>query len=205
MSCVPYSALATGERGELERDAEGQPTLASGTVQDITERVRRERLLAAEAIALKAMTLGAPLDAVLEEILMGLESIFPGAMASVSLVSSDGQYLLQGMQNLLGNAWKYTSKQPNAVIDIGVAINESGETVYFVRDNGAGFDMAQADKLFGAFQRLHSPSDFAGTGVGLANVKRVVERHGGRVWAESRLDEGATFYFTLAESPQGEV
>jgi light-regulated signal transduction histidine kinase (bacteriophytochrome) len=83
------------------------------------------------------------------------------------------------------------------VIDVGATLNESGETVYFVRDNGAGFDMAHADKLFGAFQRLHTPTDFAGTGVGLANVKRVVERHGGRVWAEGYLQAGATFFFTI--------
>jgi light-regulated signal transduction histidine kinase (bacteriophytochrome) len=89
------------------------------------------------------------------------------------------------------------------VIDVGATLNESGKTVYFVRDNGAGFDMAHADKLFGVFERLHTPTDFAGTGVGLANVKRVVERHGGRIWAESRPHEGATFYFTLAESLEG--
>jgi PAS domain S-box-containing protein len=112
-------------------------------------------------------------------------------------VRGDPTLLLLVMQNLLSNAWKYTSKQPSAVIDVGATLNESGETVYFVRDNGAGFDMAHADKLFGAFQRLHTPTDFAGTGVGLANVKRVVERHGGRVWAEGYLQAGATFFFTI--------
>jgi PAS domain S-box-containing protein len=110
----------------------------------------------------------------------------------------DATLLLLVMQNLVGNAWKYTSKQTDARIDVGSELSDSGETVYFVRDNGAGFDMAHADKLFGAFQRLHAPSDFAGNGVGLANVKRVVERHGGRVWAEGHLDSGATFFFTLA-------
>ena len=112
-------------------------------------------------------------------------------------VRGDITLLLVVAQNLLGNAWKYTSKQADARIEFGAQQADDGETVYFVRDNGAGFDMAHADRLFGAFQRLHAPSDFAGTGVGLANVKRVIERHGGRVWAEGHLNEGATFFFTL--------
>ena len=112
-------------------------------------------------------------------------------------VRGDATLLLLVMQNLLSNAWKYTSKQADARIDVGSQTTTGGEAIYFVRDNGAGFDMAHADKLFGAFQRLHAPSDFAGTGVGLANVKRVIERHGGQVWAEGRLQEGATFFFTI--------
>lgn len=101
------------------------------------------------------------------------------------------------IQNLLGNAWKFTSLQPSARIDVGCKTGEDGEAVYFVRDNGAGFDMAYADKLFGTFQRLHSFTDYAGTGIGLATVKRVIDRHGGRVWAEAAEGQGATFYFTL--------
>ena len=112
-------------------------------------------------------------------------------------VHGDATLLMVVMQNLLGNAWKYTSKQADAWIEIGTQPTADGDAVYFVRDNGAGFDMAHANKLFGAFQRLHAPTDFAGTGVGLANVKRVIERHGGRVWAEGHLNEGATFFFTL--------
>ena len=113
------------------------------------------------------------------------------------LVRGDATLLLVVMQNLLSNAWKYTSKQTDARIEVGSQLNADGEIIYFVRDNGAGFDMAHADKLFGAFQRLHAPSDFSGNGVGLANVKRVIERHGGRVWGEGRLNEGATFFFTI--------
>ncbi|WP_397407069.1 ABC transporter substrate-binding protein [Polaromonas sp.] len=101
------------------------------------------------------------------------------------------------IQNLLGNAWKFTSLQPSARIDVGCKTGEDGEAIYFVRDNGAGFDMAYADKLFGTFQRLHSSTDYAGTGIGLATVKRVIDRHGGRVWAEAAEGQGATFYFTL--------
>ena len=100
------------------------------------------------------------------------------------------------VQNLIGNAWKYTSKRASACIEFGICI-WNGRAAYFVRDNGAGFDMAYADKLFGAFQRLHSPGEFSGSGIGLATVKRIVHRHGGEVGAEGRTSEGATFYFTL--------
>ncbi len=110
----------------------------------------------------------------------------------------DPRLLLAVFQNLLANAWKFTSKKPLARIDVGSELGADGETIFFVKDNGAGFDMAFAHKLFGTFERLHSPGDFPGTGIGLATVKRVIERHGGRVWAESNLNEGATFYFTLS-------
>ena len=101
------------------------------------------------------------------------------------------------LDNLIGNAWKYASKNDQAKIEFGIT-EENGRKAYFVRDDGAGFDMAHADKLFGAFQRLHGANEFEGTGIGLATVQRIVHRHGGRVWAESTVGEGATFYFTLA-------
>lgn len=110
----------------------------------------------------------------------------------------DARLLLAVFQNLLDNAWKFTSRQALARIEVGCQPGAGGETVFFVKDNGAGFDMAHMHKLFGTFERLHSPGEFPGTGIGLATVKRVIERHGGCVWAESKVNEGATFYFTLS-------
>ncbi|MBI9051255.1 MAG: response regulator [Anaerolineaceae bacterium] len=100
------------------------------------------------------------------------------------------------LENLLSNAWKFTSKVDNAIIEFG-ATEKDGRTVYFVRDNGAGFNMEYADKLFTIFQRLHSEKDFPGIGIGLATVARIIHRLGGRVWADSEVDKGATFYFTI--------
>jgi signal transduction histidine kinase len=108
----------------------------------------------------------------------------------------DPQLASNLVDNLLDNAWKFTRKTPLGRIELGSAEVEGAHT-FMVRDNGAGFDMAHKAKLFGPFQRLHSTSDFAGTGIGLATAQRIVVRHGGRIWAEAAVNEGATFYFTL--------
>ena len=100
------------------------------------------------------------------------------------------------LMNLLENAWKFTRKHATARIEFGV-IESPGGPVYFLRDDGAGFDMRDATRLFGPFQRLHKASEFEGTGIGLATVERIISRHGGRVWAEGEIEHGATFFFTL--------
>jgi light-regulated signal transduction histidine kinase (bacteriophytochrome) len=113
------------------------------------------------------------------------------------VVSADAGLLRVALENLLGNAAKFTSKRPRARLEVGTIVTDAGEVALFVRDDGAGFDARYASKLFGAFQRLHTTAEFPGTGIGLATVQRVVQRHGGRIWAESTLGEGATFFFTL--------
>ena len=125
----------------------------------------------------------------------------PGRQADVRVapgmrVAGDRTLLGVLMDNLVGNAWKYTSEKDRACIEIGV-LERDKQPVYFIKDNGAGFDMRYADKLFGIFQRLHKADEFEGTGIGLATVQRIVHRHNGRVWAEAEVDRGATFFFTL--------
>ena len=142
-----------------------------------------------------------PLNALVEEVLMDLKRETEGRdiewrIAELPTIQGDPGLLRQVFANLLSNAVKYTRPRPRAVIEIGLRkMNE--ENVLFIRDNGVGFNMKYANKLFGVFQRLHRAEEFEGTGVGLAIVQRVVKRHGGHIWAESEIDKGATFYFTL--------
>jgi len=112
------------------------------------------------------------------------------------MVEADPHLMHIVLENLLSNAWKFTSKQDQTVIEFGQKA-QAKERTFFVRDNGVGFNMEYADKLFGVFQRLHSVSEFPGTGVGLATVQRIITIHGGHIWAESAEGKGTTFYFTL--------
>lgn len=138
------------------------------------------------------------------DILSDLRKTQPDRQAEIEVqpgltVNGDPHLVRIAMNNLLGNAWKFTSKREVARIEVG-AIEQNGERVYFVRDNGAGFSLAYADKLFSPFQRLHSESEFPGTGIGLALVQRILRRHRGRIWAESEEEKGATFFFTLGDT-----
>jgi light-regulated signal transduction histidine kinase (bacteriophytochrome) len=146
------------------------------------------------------------LDALVQDVIRGLEMAIQGRtivwqIAPLPKVIGDAALLKQVLTNLVDNAVKYTRTRDPGRIEIGCAGEEDGRVIVFVRDNGVGFDMQYADKLFGVFQRLHRAEEFEGTGIGLATVRRIVGRHGGRVWAEAALDEGATFYLTLELSP----
>ncbi len=142
------------------------------------------------------------LSALAGEVLAELQKSEPGRRVECRIepgltAGGDARLLRVVLDNLLGNAWKFTGRQPRPCIEFGAIRDTDGAPAFFVRDNGAGFDMTYAGKLFGAFQRLHTLSEFPGTGVGLATVQRIVHRHGGRVWAEGAVEKGATFYFTL--------
>ncbi|MEW6402799.1 MAG: PAS domain S-box protein [Chloroflexota bacterium] len=142
------------------------------------------------------------LSAIAMEITQDLREAYPDRQIEVSItpdlmVDGDPHLLQIALQNLLSNAWKFTSRQKQAIVEFGQQARTK-ERTFFVRDNGVGFDMAYVDKLFGVFQRLHSMSEFPGTGVGLATVQRIINLHGGRIWAESAEGKGTTFYFTLS-------
>ncbi len=144
---------------------------------------------------------GVDMSAMAQEIAADLQKRRPERRVEFSITEGlkanvDTQLMQLALLNLLDNAWKFTEKHPHAKIEFGVTQNGKGP-VYFVRDDGAGFDMKYVDKIFGAFQRLHDINEFEGTGIGLATVQRIIHRHGGRIWAEGAVEQGATFYFAL--------
>jgi len=146
------------------------------------------------------------LGQLVQDVIRGLEMAIHGRhivwqIAALPTVIGDVSLLKQVLTNLIDNAIKYSRTCDPATIEIGCSGEEAGRVILFVRDNGVGFDMQYADKLFGVFQRLHRPEEFEGTGIGLATVRRIIGRHGGRVWAEGGLNKGATFYLTLEAAP----
>jgi signal transduction histidine kinase len=150
----------------------------------------------------------APVDlgAVIDEVLRGFQLAthnrkIDWKIGPLPRVIGDFAMLRQVFANLIDNAIKYTKGRELADVEIGVAGVEDGRSIFFVRDNGAGFDMRYSHKLFGVFRRLHNAEEFEGTGIGLATTRRIIERHGGRTWAEGVVDQGATFYFTLRPAP----
>jgi len=148
------------------------------------------------------------LSALARQIVADLKAADPSRQVGVAIAPrlvarGDGHLLRAALTNLLGNAWKFTRHQPSAAVEVG-SRDAEGERIFYVRDNGVGFDMAHAGQLFRAFQRLHGVHEFEGNGVGLATVQRIIGRHGGRVWAEGAVGQGATFHFTVPVSDEGE-
>jgi light-regulated signal transduction histidine kinase (bacteriophytochrome) len=186
-SGIPAEALAYVEK--VARNADEMHKLIEALLdfsRTGRQQLKLERLAPAEIVR-KALE---PLQAEIERrgVVVDVHSM-PECVA-------DPVLLRQVYANLLDNALKFTQRREHAAVEVG-ALSEGGGAVYYVRDNGAGFDMRYADRLFGVFQRLHSAVEYEGTGAGLAIVQRIIHRHGGRIWAEAEKDRGATFYFTL--------
>jgi PAS domain S-box-containing protein len=191
----------------LEDYGEQLPADARGYLERVRAAAQRMAVLIDDLLNLSRVTRTAlqpkfiSLSKMADEVVQGLQESHPGRQVSLSItpdlmVEADPHLMQIVLQNLLSNAWKFTSKQERAIIEFGQK-DHVKERTFYVRDNGVGFDMAYADKLFGVFQRLHSISEFPGTGVGLATVQRIISIHGGRIWAESAEGKGTTFYFTL--------
>ena len=185
---------------EISPDAREYVTTIRASVQQMAQLI--DDLLNLGRVGRKQLSVEVTgLNSLVDEIRADLERSNPDRMIewrvdTLPFVEADPGLMRQVFANLLANAVKFTRPRDPAVIEVGVT-DHDGERAVFVRDNGVGFSMKYADKLFGAFQRLHRSEDFEGTGVGLATVKRIIDKHGGRIWAKAELDKGATFFFTL--------
>jgi signal transduction histidine kinase len=200
-SIMGYSTILSEDFGS------SLPEEAQGYLERVLDNARRMDTLIQDLLQFSRMTrkeiVRSELDvsALAEEIAAELQKRQPERSGEFRIsgglaVKADQALLKVVLENLLGNAWKYSSHQPAALIEVGQGEFE-GQPAFFVRDNGAGFDMAQVARIFDPFVRLHSASEFEGTGIGLATVQRIVHRHGGRIWAEGSIGQGATFYFVL--------
>lgn len=200
----------------LENLAETLDDTNTKHLERITTAVRRMHRLINDLLGLSKIV-RAPLTAtnvdlacIAWEVAHGLQECAPGRVGDFTVAEdmpAHGDYGLMRivLENLMSNAWKFTARKERAQIEVGKGTDPGGRTVYYVRDNGAGFDPRYASKLFSPFQRLHPESKFSGTGIGLATVQRIIHRHGGQIWAESAVDCGATFYFTLGEFVHAEA
>ncbi len=197
-----FSGILLDEYGD-KLDTQAQKYLQR--IQDATGKMGRlvDELLSLARVGRQALKLEPTrLNALVEEVVFILEPETQGRqidwkIANLPVVECDPILIKQVFQNLLANALKYSRPRAQTVIEVGT-VEENGQPAIFVRDNGVGFNMKYADKLFGVFQRLHRTEDFEGTGVGLVTAQRIVKKHNGRIWAEAELDRGATFYFTLS-------
>ncbi len=195
------SAIAEDCGGELGENGRGHLDKVLGAARHMGELI--DGMLAlSRVVNVELRRVAIDLSELARAIVANLRAAEPARSAEVEihpglLAVGDPALLRAALTNLLGNAWKYSSRCANARIELGRIGEEAGKAVFFVRDNGVGFDMNYAQRLFGAFQRLHHSHEFPGHGVGLATVERIVSRHGGRVWAQARPNEGATFFFTL--------
>ncbi len=191
----------------VEEYAEGLPEGAARYLTRIREGTRRmgqlvDDLLNLGRVGRRELTPQVTgLGSLVQEVVGELKAETTGRevewrIGALPFVDCDPALIKQVFANLLSNAFKFTHPRPRALIEVGTMIQD-GRTAVFVRDNGVGFSMKYADKLFGVFQRLHRQEDFEGTGVGLATVQRIIHKHGGKIWAEAELDRGSTFYFTL--------
>jgi signal transduction histidine kinase len=204
----PLRAIDGFTEAVLQDAADGLDERALDHLRRVRDNAERMTLLVEDLLVLSRVTRremrreAVDLSALVREVARDLPD--PGSARAVDLaveeglrIDGDPGLLRIVLSNLLGNAWKFTARTPDARIEVGRAEGAPGEPVFFVRDNGAGFDMAQAAHLFEPFRRLHRQDDFPGTGVGLATCQRIIRRHGGRIWAEGAVGRGATFFFSL--------
>ena len=204
---APLRSIDGFSHAVLEDYGDQLPAQARSYLERVRAAAQRMAVLIDDLLNLSRVT-RAPLEpkflnlsAMADDIMRGLKESQPERQANFFIepnlmVEVDPHLMHIALENLLGNAWKFTSKQPQTRIEFGQQ-SKVRERTFYVRDNGAGFDMAYVNKLFGVFQRLHTASEYPGTGIGLATVQRIIKIHGGRIWAEGEEGQGATFYFTL--------
>lgn len=204
LRCIDGYSLTILEDYDSKLDSHGRHylkrmrTASQHMAQLIDDMLRLSRVVRSE-LQKKSVNISEMASAIAEQIKsMSPERSVEFIIAPELIVNADQNMMRIVLENLLENSWKFTSRHATGRIELN-RMDKDGETVYYVRDDGAGFEMEFATKLFSPFQRLHSDEDFEGTGIGLATVNRIISRHGGRVWASSEVEKGATFYFTLPQ------